>query len=139
MNGKETDAAQFALAEEAGTRFLEGPAGRQLLRRADDAKLVLEACGSHDVDSVLLYTENLTPGFFDLSSGEAGGILQKLRDYYVRLAVVCPSGSVRFSTRFADMLVEEERSGYFCMFDSPQAARGWLSTPPPKHIRFGSR
>lgn len=39
--------------------------------------------------SALLYAPNLTAKF-DLSSREAGAILQKLRDYRIRLAVVCP-------------------------------------------------
>ena len=47
--------------------------------------------------------ENLTPAFFDLSSGEAGAILQKLRNYGIRLAVVCPPGRVLMSSRFGEM------------------------------------
>ena len=38
--------------------------------------------------------ENLNPAFFDLSSGDAGAVLQKLLNYDVRLAVVRAPGSV---------------------------------------------
>ena len=117
----------FTLAEEGGYRFLEGAPGRQLLRRVEDASLLVEACGSSDVDSVLLYAENLTAGFFDLSSGEAGGILQKLRNYRVRLAVVCLPGSVRFNSRFGELVGEEKRGNYFRLFESDHPARDWLS------------
>jgi hypothetical protein len=92
----------------------------------DDAHRVVEACVSHGVEQALLYAENLTAGFFDLSSGEAGGVLQKLRNYGVQLAVVCPPGRVRFSTRFGEMVAEERRGRYFRIFDTRAAAREWL-------------
>ena len=39
-------------------------------------------------DSVLIYKENITSDFFDLSSGIAGEILQKFSTYRVRLAII---------------------------------------------------
>ena len=127
MGGDRRNETLFTLREGTGHKFLEGAPGRQLLRRVEDASLVVEACGSRDVDSALLYAENLTAGFFDLSSGEAGGILQKLRNYRVRLAVVCLPGSVRLSSRFGELVAEEKRGNYFRLFNSDHAAREWLS------------
>lgn len=74
----------------------------------------------------LLYGGNLTRGFFDLSSGEAGAVLQKLRNYGVRLAVVCPAGSVRFSSRFGELLAEERLGQHFAVLETREAARRWL-------------
>lgn len=96
------------------------------MRSADDAGLVIEACYSKGVDSALLFAENLTENFFDLSSGEAGVILQKLRTYRIRIAVVYNPELVRFSSRFGEMAEEEGRTGYFRLFESEQAAREWL-------------
>ena len=61
------------------------------------------------------------------NSREAGAILQKLRNYRIRLAVVCDPHSVRFSSRFGEMAAEESRTGYFQVFESVQTARQWLS------------
>jgi hypothetical protein len=63
--------AELTVAEEAGVNFAEGQPDRQLMRSAGDADLVVEACAAGGVDSALLYAQNLTGGFFDLSSGEA--------------------------------------------------------------------
>ena len=104
---------ELTLAEEAGVRFVEGQPDTELMRSTEDATLLVEACFSNRVSSALLYAPNLTEKFFDLSSGEAGAILQKLRNYYIRLAVVCPPGSVRFSRMFGEMAAEETRTGYF--------------------------
>ena len=97
------------------------------MRKVDDASLVIEGCYSNGVDSALLYAENLTANFFDLSSGEAGAILQKLRTYRIRIAVVYSPENVRFSSRFGEMAAEEGHEGYFKLFESDQAAREWLS------------
>jgi hypothetical protein len=118
---------ELVVSEEAGVRFVEGPPDRPLMRGTDDATLLVEACFSLRAKAALLYAPNLTQKFFDLSSGEAGAILQKLRNYRIRLAVVCPPGSVQFSSRFGEMVAEESRTGYFQVFESAAAAREWLS------------
>jgi len=120
---------ELTIGEEAGVRFVEGPPGMPLMRTIEDAALLVEACFSNRATSALIYAPNLTDRFFDLSSGEAGAILQKLRNYRIRLAVVCAPNSVRFSSRFGEMVAEESRTGYFKIFESVQTAREWLSKP----------
>ena len=117
---------ELSIVEEGGVRCLEGLPDQHFMARTDDVILVLEACFSHRVRRVLLYAMNLTDGFFDLSSGEAGVVLQKLRNYGVRLAVVCPAGSVHFSSRFGEMVAEEQRLSHFAIFETHHAAREWL-------------
>lgn len=99
------------------------------MSRVDDANRVLEACFSNRSDCALLYARNLTHGFFNLSTREAGAILQRFRNYGVRLAVVCPAGSVRFSSRFGEMVAEERLRRHSGLFESRQAAREWLGVP----------
>jgi hypothetical protein len=118
---------QLTIAEEEGIRFVEGPPSRPLMRFAGDADLVLEACFSSGAGSALLYAQNLTRSFCDLSSGEAGAILQKLRNYGIRLAVVCAPDSVRFSSRFGEVAAEENRGDRFRLCESREAALDWLA------------
>jgi hypothetical protein len=107
-------------------KLVEGQPDTPLLSRPDDAGRIVEACLSANTDAALLYSRNLPESFFDLSSGQAGETLQKLRNYRVRLAVVCPPGTVRFSTRFPDMLAEERRGRYFSIFATRAEAVQWL-------------
>jgi len=120
-----TDA--LTIAETAGVRYMQGPPEGELLRKVDDANLVVEACFSARIRSALLYAPNMTARFFDLSSGEAGAILQKFRTYRIRVALVCPPDSVRFSSRFPELIAEENRLPYFRFFESADAAREWLA------------
>ena len=117
----------LSVVEEGGVLVVEGTPEEHLMSRIDDVNVVLETCFSNRARLALLYPQNLTGGFFDLSSGEAGSILQRLRNYGIRLALVCPPGSVRFSTRFREMLAEEERGSHFKVFEMRHAAREWLA------------
>jgi len=102
--------------------LVEGQPGEVVLRKPDDAALIIEACLSERVNAALLYPENLTARFFDLSSGEAGAVLDKLRRFQIRLAVVCAPGSVRFSSRFHEFTADD-----FRVFESRAAACRWLA------------
>ncbi len=115
-----------SVREQSGIRFLEGPPTHELLRKTDDITRIIEACFSAGTRAALLYAPNMTPSFFDLSSGEAGAILQKLRTYGIRVALICPPESVRWSSRFPDLITEENRLPYFRFFESIEPAREWL-------------
>jgi hypothetical protein len=114
------------VVEEDGHRFVEGSPDHPFIGRAKDATLVVEGCWSAKTRDALLYPANLPDEFFDLSSGQAGAILQTLRNYRIRLAVVCAPGSVRFSSRFSEMVAEETRGNHFRVCESRDEARTWL-------------
>ncbi|MDQ2807306.1 MAG: DUF4180 domain-containing protein [Chloroflexota bacterium] len=111
--------------------LIEGAPAVQLLQSPDDVVTLLEACFEHRVRTVLLYAENLTARFFDLSSGEAGAILQKLRNYHIKLAVVATPGGSGPSHNFQAMMAEERHSNDFRIFTERAAAAAWLLPDAP--------
>ena len=104
---------------------MEPAPGGPLIRKADDVSGLVESCLSARAMAALLYPANLPERFFDLSSGEAGAILQKLRQYRIRMAVVADPAI--FSTHFAEVEMEERRKGYFAVFASAEEGRAWLN------------
>lgn len=116
---------EFTVREVRGQLFLEGTPGQSLLSGVNDVTTVLEACFDHASKRLLLYPENLTAQFFDLSSGEAGTILQKLRTYDIRLAVV-RTPTLQLSRRFAELMADENQGQDFRLFDDRPAAEAWL-------------
>jgi GNAT superfamily N-acetyltransferase len=117
--------------EQGGIIFIEGRPGQPLLHTPADTVRVIEACLSHHARNVVLYAPNMSGGFFDVSSREAGDLLQRLRNYGLRLAVVCPPGSVRFSNRFDALMNDERRHGFFAVLETREAAIAWLAQPGP--------
>jgi hypothetical protein len=109
--------------------LLEGLRGEDLLRSGSDVSGVVEQCLSHRVSNLLLYAANLPDRFFDLSSGQAGAILQKLFQYRIRVAIVRLPDDPPLSKRFGEMMAEEKGRGRVALFDSVDAARAWLTTP----------
>jgi hypothetical protein len=116
----------LSLVVENDLKFVEGEPDSAFLASVRDIDRLIEACFADQANATLLYAANMTPAFFDLSSGEAGEILQKLRNYQIRLAVVYIPGSVVFSSRFGEMLADEQGGPHFGVFESRQAAVDWL-------------
>ena len=121
---------ELSIAEEEGIRIVEGDPEQCLVSRVEDINRVLEACFSNETRCALLYAKNVADPFFDLSSGQAGAILQKLRNYGIRLALVCPPGTVQFSSRFGEMVAEERLRRHFGVFETRSDAQAWLCERP---------
>lgn len=84
-------------------------------------------CHDQGADAVLLDEGALPPAFFDLSTGVAGELLQKLANYGIRLAAVVadPSGH---SAPFQDFVRESRRSRAHRFFATRDAAIAWLES-----------
>jgi hypothetical protein len=116
----------LATVQERGITFIEGPFSQPLLSQPRDVTLVVEACFSSRTRAALLYSSNLTARFFDVSSLEAGDVLQKLHNYRMRVAVVLDSGTA-MSRRFHELLAAERRDPHFQLFDTRESAVEWLA------------
>jgi hypothetical protein len=114
--------------DQSGQRYLAGPAGQPLLQRPDDILDVIGATYECQTQLVLLYAENLPPGFVDLSTGVAGHILQKLQNYRLRLAVVLPLETTPHSEHFAALVREAHRGRDFHVSPTQAEAEAWLLT-----------
>lgn len=117
---------ELTLIQQQNSAWIEGVPGEAWMATLGDLDRLIEACFSNGVQAALLYAANLTPAFFDLSSGEAGAIMQKLRIYRLRLAVVYNPDEVQFSRRFGELLTDERGAADFGLFTSWQAAQAWL-------------
>lgn len=73
----------------------------------------------------LLPETALPPSFFDLSSGVAGEVLQKLSNYRLRVAVVCAEG-VAQSESFRQFAAESKKGRTFALCGTEAEARAWL-------------
>ena len=124
----EIDPMPLTAVTEDGVCVVEGTPGQAIMHRPPDATLIIEACFSSRPRAASVYFPKTSrPSFFDLSSAEAGEILEKLRRVSVRLAIVCASGSVRLSSRFPEILSDDLR-----MFETRAEARLWLGNTAQK-------
>ena len=109
-----------------GHTLIEGVPATPLLQAPEDVVALIGVCFEQAARALLLYPDNLTPRFFDLSSGEAGEILQKFRNYHIRVAVVEAPGGAPHSPSFQALMREENRGDDFRIFATRDAALAWL-------------
>jgi hypothetical protein len=110
----------------AEKQYLAGVPGKKLIQTEEDITQILELCYENDTNRVLLYAENFSDQFFDLSSGEAGRILQKFSIYFLKVAAVLNLDVVPHSQKFGELAVEVNRGNQFRIFDDLEQAESWL-------------
>jgi hypothetical protein len=71
---------------------------------------VLSLIYSHEEENLILYRKNVVPAFFDLSTGIAGDVVQKLVNYRRRIAVVGDFTDIE-SKSLGDFIYESNRRG----------------------------
>ncbi|HEX2204364.1 MAG TPA: DUF4180 domain-containing protein [Longimicrobium sp.] len=92
---------------------------------AFDPSAAVVACIESGERALLADEGALPPAFFDLSTGVAGAMVQKLTQYGLRMAVVVPDPSVH-SGPFQDFAHEASRSATFRFFPDRASAVAWL-------------
>jgi hypothetical protein len=84
-------------------------------------------CIEHGARALLLDRDALPAAFFDLSTGVAGELVQKLTNYHIRMAGVVPDLSVH-SPRFREFAREANAGQQFRFFATRGAAIEWLES-----------
>ena len=83
------------------------------------------ACFEHGAQALLLDRSALPPAFFDLRTGVAGELVQKLAQYGIRLACVVPDLDAQ-PERFREFARESNRGSHARFFGSRDDAAAWL-------------
>ncbi|MBB5232997.1 DUF4180 domain-containing protein [Deinococcus budaensis] len=97
--------------------------GRSVRTLAD----VPELLGAvYDLDGLILTEADLGPDFFELRSGLAGELFQKLVNYRVRTALVLPDFTAH-GERFAELAHEHAAHPWIRFVRTEEEARAWLT------------
>lgn len=82
-------------------------------------------CAENNTNNLCIPSQALSDQFFQLSSGSAGGILQKLVNYQIRTAIVLEE-EMELPLRFREMMLEANKSNEYRFFSSKNEAEQWL-------------
>lgn len=83
---------------------------------------VLGLLYGREEDNLILLRKNITPGFFNLATGIAGDVVQKLVNYRCRIAVVGDFSDI-ISKSFRDFVYESNQRGNIFFLASVEEAR----------------
>ncbi|MFN8453056.1 MAG: DUF4180 domain-containing protein [Anaerolineae bacterium] len=82
-------------------------------------------CGENGVQRILFHQENLSPDFFDLKTGLAGLLFQKLANYQLKAAVLVSLEKIQ-SPRFKELTYECNRGQQIRFYEDKSLAEAWL-------------
>jgi hypothetical protein len=101
-------------------RIAEVNADEPVITGEEDAAELLGNLYYSDYDRIIIHKKNITPDFFELKNGMAGGILQKFSNYRVRLAIV--GDFPQTGGALADFIRESNSGGQVNFMPSTEAA-----------------
>lgn len=93
--------------------------------RPVDPVAAVNGCIEQGAPALLLDAGALPAAFFDLRSGVAGDVVQKLVNYGIRMAAVVPDLGAQ-SARFQEFAREANTGRQFRFFVTPGEAIDWL-------------
>jgi Domain of unknown function (DUF4180) len=115
--------------ESTGIRVLHLSAEGTTISTPDDAADLVGDAWAHHAELVAVPVERLDPAFFDLSTGIAGEITQKLVNYRLRLAVVGDIAEhLDASTALRDYVWESNRGAHVWFVADDAALEAKLAT-----------
>ncbi|MDQ2699402.1 MAG: DUF4180 domain-containing protein [Actinomycetota bacterium] len=108
--------------DRSGIRVLHLEPEGEALSTSDDASDLVGSAWSHDAAMVAVPVGRFDPAFFDLRSGVAGEITQKLVNYRIRLTVVGDlTEHVAASDALRDYIWESNRGEHIWFVDDEAA------------------
>ena len=115
----------YTVVENNGKKYIEYASKEHLIQNEQDGVDLIAACSEQDTNLILLHSEALSDEFFQLRTGLAGAVLQKLSNYRVKAALVL-TDSERVKGKFKDFLAESNRGNSFRVFQEKAEAEDWL-------------
>lgn len=116
--------------ESIGVRVLHLAAEGTTISTSDDATDLVGDAWAHHAELVAVPVERLDPAFFDLSTGIAGEITQKLVNYRLRLAVIGDIAEhLDASTALRDYVWESNRGAQVWFLADDAALEAKLAAP----------
>ena len=113
------------LQKNADRLYGEFHSSAQIINSVRDFLDLLTWGTEHGTEVYLLRDTNFAPEFYDLSTGLAGEILQKVSNYRQRLAIFGSFGMVS-SARFREFMVESNKGTTVGFFREKTEAVQWL-------------
>jgi hypothetical protein len=93
----------------------------------DSFQTISDAVGKcYGAEGLILTEDDVSPEFFNLRSGLAGELFQKLTNYQVKLALVLQN-TTSYGERFSELAFEHRTHSVIRFFSSEAEAGAWLS------------
>jgi DNA-binding PadR family transcriptional regulator len=115
----------YKIADNGNIRYLELISTVKPLDTEQDMLDLISLCGENEINMLLIHGSCLSEDFYNLKTGVAGAMLQKLVNYYIKAAVVITDKS-GLSKRFTELISEANQGSQYCFPSSVGEAEDWF-------------
>lgn len=116
----------YRVIEKEGNRYLEFiRMDTPISCEQDVLDKLISICWENDIDKAMLTENCFDEGFYRLGTGIAGGILQKLLNYHIKIALIITDTKL-IRGKFEDFVLEANKGSDFSVFDNREVAQEWL-------------
>ena len=112
-------------------RYLEIVNAQIPLETEQQALDLMSLCVENETNLLMVHAPAISENFFRLSTGAAGGILQKLINYHITAAFVLNEEMV-LPQRFQEMMLEANKGGQYRFYSTTSEAEQWLLSSQEK-------
>ncbi|HEY6951192.1 MAG TPA: DUF4180 domain-containing protein [Bacteroidota bacterium] len=112
-------------ATHGGRPYIRSSSPRVMIGNPQDVLDLLAFASEHGTNLFVLGESNIAPAFYDLKSGLAGEVAQKLSNYGARVAIVGSFQTVR-SDRFREFMAEANKGNQLRFTADEKSALAWL-------------
>jgi hypothetical protein len=116
---------QVAVVDHCGKRYAESRSAGAFISSPQDILDLLVWGMENNIDLFLLNESDLARDFFELRTGLAGDILQKISNYGVRVAIVGSFATIR-NRRFRELMFESNKGTLVRFASTKDEALSWL-------------
>jgi hypothetical protein len=116
---------EINICQANGKTYLEDRPGCLLVQSEGDILDLLAECGPNNTRLLMLHQDNVAPQFFDLATGLAGAVLQKLSNYFIRAVMIVDPKTIA-SKRFQELVYECNQGGDLHFTEDRGAGEAWL-------------
>ena len=120
----------YNLIDKDDKRYIEYISNEKLISKETDAMDLIAACfenNTNNTNLLIIHDETLSEDFFNLRTGLAGAILQKLVNYNIKVAIII-ANEENLNDRFREMIIEANKRDDYRAFKSITDAENWILT-----------
>lgn len=115
----------YRVVEKDNKRYIEFASDEVAISKEQHALDLISVCMENGIELIIIYEEVLSEDFFNLKTGLAGAILQKLMNYHVKAALVIKNEE-KIAGRFREMVIEANKGNDFRVYQNLMEAESWL-------------
>jgi len=115
----------YRIVNKNDKRYIEYTSKEMQISSEQDVLDIIGSCMGHRCNYVMLHDEVFSEDFFNLRTGLAGTMLQKLINYNIRAAAII-ANEEKIKGRFGEMVFEANKGNDFRVFKNVTEAENWL-------------